>query len=34
VVHGAALDRFVADATPVTDATACRSPAPPRNEPL
>lgn len=34
VVHGAALDRFVADATPVTDATACRSPEPPRNEPL
>lgn len=34
VVHGAALDRFVADAVPVTDATACRSPAPPSGEPL
>ncbi|WP_373873803.1 spermidine synthase [Virgisporangium ochraceum] len=33
VVHGAALDRFVADAAPVTDATACRSPVPPRLEP-
>ena len=34
VVHGAALDRFTADAVPVTDATAARSPAPPRAEPV
>jgi spermidine synthase len=34
VLHGPALDRFVAHAVPVTDATACRSPAPPGNEPL
>jgi spermidine synthase len=33
VLHGAALDRFTADAAPVTDATACRSPLPPRLDP-
>lgn len=34
VVHGAALDRFVADAVPVTEETAVRSPAPPQADPL
>jgi hypothetical protein len=34
VVHGVALDRFTADAVPVTDATAARSPVPPRAEPV
>jgi hypothetical protein len=33
VLHGTVLNRFIADAVPVTDATACRSPTPPRAEP-
>jgi spermidine synthase len=34
VLHGAALDRFVATAVPVTEETAVRSPAPPPADPL